>query len=57
MYAHLASVNVSVGQRVSKGQVIAGMGRSGLATGVHLHFSLWNAYPYKGRSLNPFSLY
>ena len=57
MYAHLASVNVSVGQRVSKGQVIAGMGRSGLATGVHLHFSLWNAYPYKGSSLNPFSLY
>lgn len=57
MYAHLASVNVSVGQRVSKGQVIAGMGRSGLATGVHLHFSLWNTYPYKGRSLNPFSLY
>ena len=57
MYAHLASVNVSVGQRVSKGQVIAGMGRSGLATGVHLHFSLWNGYPYHGSSLNPFSLY
>lgn len=57
MYAHLASASVSVGQRVSKGQVIAGMGRSGLATGVHLHFSLWNAYPYKGSSLNPFSLY
>ena len=57
MYAHLASAYVSVGQRVSKGQVIGGMGRSGLATGVHLHFSLWNAYPYRGSSLNPFSLY
>lgn len=57
MYAHLASVSVSVGQRVSKGQVIAGMGKSGLATGVHLHFSLWNGYPYKSSSLNPFSLY
>lgn len=57
MYAHLASAYVSVGQRVSKGQVIGGMGRSGLATGTHLHFSLWNAYPYRGSSLNPFSLY
>lgn len=57
MYAHLANAYVSVGQRVSKGQVIGGMGRSGLATGTHLHFSLWNAYPYRGSSLNPFSLY
>lgn len=57
MYAHLASAYVSVGQRVSKGQVIGGMGRSGLATGVHLHFSLWNNYPYRGSSLNPFSLF
>ena len=57
MYAHLASASVSVGQRVSKGQVIGGMGRSGLATGVHLHFSLWNNYPYRGSSLNPFSLF
>ena len=57
MYAHLASAYVSVGQRVSKGQVIGGMGRSGLATGVHLHFSLWNNYPYRGSSLNPFGLF
>lgn len=57
MYAHLASSYVSVGQRVEASQVIGGMGRSGNATGVHLHFSLWTAYPYLGASLSPWFLY
>lgn len=57
MYAHLANAYVSVGQRVETAQVIAGMGRSGNATGVHLHFSLWTAYPYIGSALSPWQLY
>lgn len=60
MYAHMCSGcrKVSTGAKVVKGQVIGGMGQTGNAYGVHLHFSVWNGYPYSGgMSLNPRSLY
>ena len=58
MYAHLASIYVSPGQRVEKGTVIGGMGATGYATGVHLHFSIWTGYPYYGgQALNPYNFY
>ncbi len=60
MYAHLCPGcrYVNAGDNVTKGQVIGGMGHTGAATGTHLHFALWNGYPYYGgRSLNPMSLY
>lgn len=60
MYAHLCEGcrYVGVGQRVQKGQVIGGMGRTGAATGVHLHFSIWTGYPYRGgRALNAMGFY
>lgn len=60
LYAHLCPGcrYVSAGQEVSKGQVIGGMGMTGAATGVHLHFALWSGYPYRGGvALNAMSVY
>ncbi len=47
-YLHLSSFSVSVGQSVSQGTVVGGMGTTGNSTGVHLHFgvstSLWSNF-------------
>jgi murein DD-endopeptidase MepM/ murein hydrolase activator NlpD len=39
-YAHLSRFDVKEGQYVERGQVIGGMGRTGRASGTHLHFEL-----------------
>ena len=60
MYAHLCvgCRYVGVGDYVEKGQVIGGMGQTGFATGVHLHFSIWKGYPYRGGvALNAMNFY
>jgi murein DD-endopeptidase MepM/ murein hydrolase activator NlpD len=40
LYAHLSSISVSVGQNVAQGQLLGYGGRTGYATGPHLHFEV-----------------
>ena len=40
MFAHLSEIDVTLGERISKGQVIGKVGATGRVTGPHLHWSL-----------------
>lgn len=40
LYAHFDKILVAEGQRVRQGEVVGAMGRTGRATGVHLHFEI-----------------
>lgn len=52
LYAHLSRIDVSRGERVSGRQVIGAVGRTGNATGPHLHFEVWRS----GRPEDPVPL-
>jgi murein DD-endopeptidase MepM/ murein hydrolase activator NlpD len=49
LYAHLSRIAVDVGQRVSQGTVLGSGGRTGYATGNHLHFEVHR----NGSVINP----
>ena len=40
LYGHCSSINVTLGQRVNKGDVIAFVGSTGMSTGPHLHYEV-----------------
>ena len=48
-----SNIIVSVGQHVSKGQIVGYMGNSGSSTGTHLHFQV----NMPNGSVNPLTLY
>lgn len=57
-YAHMLKRNATVGQVVSRGQVIGYVGKSGYATGPHLHFEVWvGGRPWNGgHRINPWTM-
>jgi murein DD-endopeptidase MepM/ murein hydrolase activator NlpD len=53
IYMHLSKLNVKAGQKVKRGQLIALSGKTGRATGPHLHLSV----RWQGEYLDPAKLF
>ena len=51
LYAHCSSLDVSVGEEVTQGQVVGKVGMTGYATGNHLHFEVH----INNRTCDPFT--
>ena len=48
-YGHLNRLNVKRGQKVTRGQLIGGMGSTGRSTSTHLHYEVY----FQGRTVDP----
>ena len=49
LYGHMSQIGVQVGQKVTRGEVIGYMGKSGYAFGTHLHFTVYDAATFSMR--------
>jgi len=50
LYGHMANYIVSVGQTVARGEIIGYMGKTGWATGPHVHFVVFSSATYTLKS-------
>ena len=50
-YAHLSRIDVAKGMKVLRGDQIGAVGKTGKATGPHLHYEIL----YRGNAINPYS--
>ncbi len=53
LYAHLSKYNVSVGQKVKRGDLIGFVGNTGRSEAPHLHYEVWK----DGERINPINFY
>lgn len=51
-YGHISSWNVSSGQQIKQGQVVAKSGNEGVSSGPHLHLTIRKG-PYRGTAVDP----
>lgn len=49
LYAHMSSINVSVGEKIYKGKTVGKVGSTGTSTGNHVHFEIRKL----GNDINP----
>lgn len=52
LYAHLSEINVAVGQKIGRGEIIGKVGSTGWSSGNHLHLEIHQ----EGKPINPLEL-
>jgi len=52
-YAHMKSLNVSVGQHIKRGEIVGFLGNTGRSTGPHLHYEVI----YHNKPVNPINYF